>query len=129
MGSPGGTGKPEYGDKGLTAEETAGREGELRGGLVRERPHPLPGGGQAQCQGRLLLHHTGPPLASVLRFLLFLSPVCFLPEPRARDQPCPAPLVFPGAEVLGLRHEENSVMAPGRVVPTVLMLPVQRHHP
>lgn len=47
-----------------------GKEG---GGAGRET-YPLPGGGQGQCGSRLSLHHTGPPLASVLRFLLLLEP-------------------------------------------------------
>ena len=42
-----------------------------------------------------------------------LSPLRFLPEPRAGDQACPPLSVFPGAEVLGLWQGGEQCDGPG----------------
>lgn len=50
----------------------------------------MPGVGPGQCQGRLLLHHTGPLLASVLCSLLFPEPFSLPTRAKSlrRAPPC-----------------------------------------
>lgn len=99
---PGSPRKLECGDKGHGAEEVAGREGEQRGGPGRAGLHRCLVGVRGSVEAGsyfITVVFLWPPF-----FTSFcsLSPVHFLPEPRAWGHPCPAPLVFPGAEVLGL---------------------------
>ena len=95
-----------------------GWEGGLRGRPGREASCSLSCRGQGQRGGRLLLHHTGPPLASVLCFLLFLEP-CSLPA-SANSRRL---LSFQGLKYWACGKEKNRMMAPAQVVPTVLKLP------